>query len=164
MAMCKWSIRAMPRRPTQRTLAAMELLPVVESIGRVVAGGVLLIAGAAKLRIGPRSFAYAIRAYRLVPGRLATPAAHAIPVLELVIGITLLTGTLVRISALAGALLLVAFSLAIAIALARGQRNACGCGLAAGAGRDAISRRILARNAVLTALLVVTSISTEGME
>ena len=144
-------------------MAAMELLPLVESVGRVAAGGILLVAGAAKLKIGPRTFAQAIRSYRLLPGRLATPAAHAIPVLELVIGTALLTGTLVRISALAGAVLLFTFSLAIAIALARGQRNACGCGLATSAGRDAISRPLLARNAVLTALLVVTSISTEGM-
>jgi len=141
----------------------MELLPLAESIGRVVAGGVLLAAGLVKLRIGPQSFARAILDYRLIPSALAVPLARALPLMEILIGAALLSGLFVRPAALAGTALLVIFSGAIAAALARGQRNACGCGVGVGAHRGVVSRRLIARNAFLTALLLVAYIGTEGV-
>ena len=91
--------------------ATMEVLPILEGIGRVAAAGVFMVAGATKLRIGPRSFARAILAYRLLPERLVAPSAYAIPVLELFLGAALLAGIfpLAKIAALANAGTLAAF-------------------------------------------------------
>jgi uncharacterized membrane protein YphA (DoxX/SURF4 family) len=141
----------------------MELVPFAESVGRMIAGGVLVAAGLAKLRIGPRSFARVILDYRIIPSALAIPLARALPALELLSGAALLAGVFVRPAALAGAALLVVFSSAVAVALARGQRNDCGCGLSTGAYRAVVSRRLIFRNTFLTALLLVAYIGTEGI-
>ncbi|HLQ04846.1 MAG TPA: MauE/DoxX family redox-associated membrane protein [Verrucomicrobiae bacterium] len=141
----------------------MEFVSLAESIGRMVAGGVLFAAGLVKLWMGPQSFARAILDYRLIPAALAVPLARALPAMEIVIGAALLTGLLVRPAVLAGTALLVIFSGAVAAALARGQRNACGCGVSVGARRGVVSRRLIARNAFLTALLWVAYIGTEGV-
>jgi uncharacterized membrane protein YphA (DoxX/SURF4 family) len=141
----------------------MELVSLVENFGRVGAGGVLFMAGLVKMRIGPRSFARAILDYRIIPGALAVPLARTLPAIEVVIGAALVAGVFVRPAAMAGVVLLVIFSGAVAVALTRGQRNSCGCGTGMASQRELVSRRLIARNAFLTALLLVAYVGTEGV-
>lgn len=129
---------------------AVDLVSSAEGIARVAAGAVLLVAGLAKLRIGPHGFAEAILGYRLLPTSLVGPFVLAIPALELIIGAALLAGVTVQLAAIAGMAVIATFSVAVVVALARGQHNPCGCGLAP----SPVSRRLLLRNAALIVLLI----------
>ena len=93
---------------------------------RLLLGGVLLVAGA--LKVGnPGESVLAVRAYRLLPYELTDVVGYALPFGEIVLGLTLITGTFTRVSGALGALLIVAFTIAIASAWARGLTLDCGC-------------------------------------
>lgn len=88
---------------------------------------VLLVAGISKLS-GRREFIEAVRNYRLLPENLAIFVGRWIPVLEAMIGISLLLGILVSLTTFAAAALFVLFGIAVAVNLLRGRRNiSCGC-------------------------------------
>jgi uncharacterized membrane protein YphA (DoxX/SURF4 family) len=94
---------------------------------RLGLGALFLAAGVAKLR-DPAAFATEIANYRLLPG-LAAYLATALPMLELVLGATLLLGTATwrRAAALASAGLLIVFTVAVSQVVARGINVDCGC-------------------------------------
>lgn len=93
---------------------------------RLVLGGVLLVAGALKLgNLGESVLA--VRAYQLLPYELTDIVGVALPIVEVVVGLLLVTGTFTRISAVVGALLMLAFIIGIASAWARGLSLDCGC-------------------------------------
>ena len=115
---------------------------------RLVIGGLLLVAGALKLR-DPTSFATEIANYQLLPA-VAPVLAAILPALEVVIGAGLIFApALWRRAAAAGALgLFVMFTGAVASAYFRRINIDCGC---FGTGGGPIDALTLLRNLALTA-------------
>ena len=96
------------------------------TLARLVTGGVWLVAGVLKVSDGAASVR-AVRAYDLLPESVVPTVGHALPALEIVVGLALIAGALTRISAVVSALLFVAFIIGIASAWARGLQIECGC-------------------------------------
>jgi uncharacterized membrane protein YphA (DoxX/SURF4 family) len=95
-------------------------------LARVVVGGVWLVAGALKLP-DPTESVRAVRNYQLLPEAIVPFIGHSLPVLEVIIGLCLLLGLLVRPAAVVSAVLMLAFVVGIASAWARGLSIECGC-------------------------------------
>ncbi len=106
---------------------------------RLVVGGVWLWAGLLKLT-DPAASVEAVRAYELLPASLVEPVGYLLPPLEVVIGLALVVGLMVRGSALLSAVLLLAFVIGISSAWARGLSIDCGCFGDGGADPDAASQ------------------------
>ena len=100
--------------------------PWLTLFARLILGGVLLAAG--DLKIGNlQKSAMAVRAYELLPVSLANFLGYTLPWIEIGVGLLLITGALVRISGLIGAVTMLAFIIAIGQAWARGLSIDCGC-------------------------------------
>ena len=95
-------------------------------VARLVTGGVWLVAGALKLP-DPYASVQAVRAYDLLPESIVPTVGHLLPVVEVVIGLTLVLGLLTRGSAAISAVLFVLFIVGIASVWARGIEIECGC-------------------------------------
>jgi len=93
---------------------------------RLVLGGVLLAAGLLKYQHLDKS-QMAVRAYELLPIAIANFLGIVLPFVEIGVGILLITGAAVRISAFIGGALMLAFSIGISQAWARGLSIDCGC-------------------------------------
>ena len=93
---------------------------------RLVLGVVLLLAGG--LKVGnPLGAARAVQAYEGLPFALARWVGYALPWVEIVVGLLLVLGLFTRVSALLGAVLMLAFVIGIGQAWARGLTIDCGC-------------------------------------
>jgi uncharacterized membrane protein YphA (DoxX/SURF4 family) len=105
------------RRPWQEwvTLAA-----------RLILGVTLLVAGALKVTTLDASV-QSVRLYRILPWEITAAVGSALPVVEILVGLLLITGTFTRISAAVGSLLMLAFIIGIASVWARGISIDCGC-------------------------------------
>ena len=101
-------------------------MPWVGVVARVVVGGVWVAAGLLKLP-DPTESVRAVRNYRILPESLVPFVGHTLPVLEVLIGVCLLVGLLVRANAVVSCVLLTAFIVGIASAWARGLSIECGC-------------------------------------
>lgn len=122
---------------------------------RLAVGGVLIAAGALKLR-APGDFATEIANYQLFPA-VAPYLAATLPIAELVIGLAVLAAPRAwrRAGALAALASFAAFAVAVGSAYFRHINIDCGC---FGAGGGPITALTLARNVALMAaagLLVV---------
>ena len=95
-------------------------------VARLVTGGVWIVAGGLKLPY-PSESVRAVRAYDLLPEAVVPAVGHLLPVLEVVIGLCLVLGVMVRGASVVSALLFVAFVIGIASAWARGLSIDCGC-------------------------------------
>ncbi|GAB4011481.1 MauE/DoxX family redox-associated membrane protein [Nocardioides ultimimeridianus] len=113
-------------------------LPWVGVLARLVVGGVWLVAGALKVAT-PSESIHAVQAYDLLPYSVAESVGVGLPAIELVVGLALVAGVLVRGAAVISALLLVAYIVAIASVWARGMTIDCGCFGGGGADPDAAS-------------------------
>ena len=100
--------------------------PWIGLVFRLVLGGVLLAAGLLKYQHLDKS-QMAVRAYELLPIALANFLGIVLPYLEIAVGILLIIGAAVRVSAVISGLLMFAFSIGIAQAWARGLSIDCGC-------------------------------------
>ena len=100
--------------------------PWVRTGGRVLLGGVFVVAGVLKVP-DPAAAVRAVRAYRLLAEPLVAPVAFGLPVIEIAVGLALLAGVFVRTAAIASAVLLVVFIAAVGSAWARGLQIDCGC-------------------------------------
>jgi uncharacterized membrane protein YphA (DoxX/SURF4 family) len=69
----------------------------------------------------------AVRAYDLLPEAVVPTVGHLLPVLEVVVGLCLVLGAMVRGTAVVSSLLFVAFIIGISSAWARGLSIDCGC-------------------------------------
>jgi uncharacterized membrane protein YphA (DoxX/SURF4 family) len=140
------------------------MLPTVECVrgtagwvglvARLVVGGVWVVAGLLKLPDPPASVR-AVRAYQLLPEAVVPLVGHALPVLEVLVGLCLLAGLVTRLAAVLSALMMVAFVVGISAAWARGLQIECGCfGGGAGPTADATSKypRDIARDVGLLLL------------
>ena len=115
---------------------------------RLGVGGVLVVAGALKLR-APAAFATEIANYQLFPG-VAPYVAATLPVAEIVLGLCVVAApsTWRRAAALGALALFGGFTVAVATAYFRHTNIDCGC---FGTGGGPIDALTLARNAVLMA-------------
>jgi uncharacterized membrane protein YphA (DoxX/SURF4 family) len=95
-------------------------------VARLLTGGVWIAAGALKLP-HPADSVRAVRAYDLLPEAVVPAIGHLLPVVEVVIGLCLVLGVLVRGSSVVSAFLFVAFIVGISSAWARGLSIDCGC-------------------------------------
>jgi uncharacterized membrane protein YphA (DoxX/SURF4 family) len=95
-------------------------------LARMLVGGVWVVAGALKLP-DPNENVRAVRAYDLLPESAVPVVGHALPILEILVGLCLLLGLLTRVAAVVSALLLVAFVVGIGSAWIRGLSIECGC-------------------------------------
>lgn len=87
---------------------------------------IFILAGISKI-LTPTTFAQDIDNYRLLPYLLVTLMAVALPWIELVCGILLISGVGRRGAALLLLLMCVMFLIAIGSAMARGLDITCGC-------------------------------------
>ncbi len=93
---------------------------------RWVVAAVFLFAAIDKV-LDPTSFATDIDNYRMVPDALIGPMAVALPLVEVLVGLALVTGVHARGAAVVAAAMLVAFAVAMIQAIARGIDLDCGC-------------------------------------
>jgi uncharacterized membrane protein YphA (DoxX/SURF4 family) len=109
---------------------------IVRLVLRIALGAVFVYAGWVKLfgpHLWPLSlepwelFAVAINAYGILPLKAVEMVARALPWLELAVGVMLIAGLGLRVSAtITSSLLLVFFSLMVR-AFSRGEEISCGC-------------------------------------
>lgn len=95
-------------------------------LARLILGGVLLVAGFLKYQHLDKS-QMAVRAYELLPIAIANFLGISLPFLEMAVGILLILGAAIRISAAIGGLLMLTFIIGISQAWARGLSIDCGC-------------------------------------
>jgi uncharacterized membrane protein YphA (DoxX/SURF4 family) len=100
--------------------------PWISTVARLGLAAVFLVAGGTKVGDLAAS-GRAVNAYRLMPYDVAKIVGAAQPFLELALGLLLLVGLAVRLSAGIGAVLLVIFVAGIVSAWARGLQIDCGC-------------------------------------
>lgn len=110
-------------------------------------GLVFLYAAWAKLTQSWIQVAMAVEAYELLPAWAVELVARTLPWAELVLGLWLITGKWLRLSASAASLLLVAFMVVLVRSFALGMQIDCGC---FGSG-DPLSAYTLARDGTLLA-------------
>ncbi len=77
--------------------------------------------------VDPLQTVVAVRAYQLLPEAAVTPFATVLPFAEIGLGLLLLAGVGVRVTALLSALMLGVFLVGVASAWARGLSIDCGC-------------------------------------
>jgi len=95
-------------------------------LARLILGVVLIVAGALKVT-SPAASALAVRTFQILPYEFAGYLGYALPVVELLVGLLLVTGLFTRASAVVGGLLMLAFLAGIISAWARGLSIDCGC-------------------------------------
>ena len=101
-------------------------MDAVALAARLLLGGVFVYAGALKLP-DPAASVRAVRAYRALPEAVVPAVGYGLPVLEVALGVLLLLGFAVRLTAVLAGLLLVVFLAGMASAWARGLTIDCGC-------------------------------------
>lgn len=107
------------------------ILPWLRTIVRVGLGVVWIVAGV--LKIGdPAQAVAAVRAYELLPDALAQLLGWALPYLEILLGLVLISGLFTKWAALLSGLLQLAFIIGLLQAWARGLSIDCGCFSAGG--------------------------------
>lgn len=122
---------------------------------RLVVGLVFVVASVEKTA-DPAAFGASISNYRILPETIVLIPATFLPWIELLCGLSLFFGIMVRGSSLLGASMLVVFTIAVLSALARGLDITCGCFTQA-AGADLIGWWKIAENAglILACLLIL---------
>ena len=95
-------------------------------LARLTLGGVLFAAGWLKV-FTPAKSQMAVRAYEVLPISVANFFGIVLPWLEIGLGLLLILGIAVRLSALLGGVLMLLFIAAISQAWARGLSIDCGC-------------------------------------
>lgn len=104
----------------------VSLRPWLGTVARLVLGAVWVWASVSKLR-SPLTFVQAVRAYDATPEWLSKGIGYGLPVLELAVGVLLIVGVTVRLSAAVSAALLLVFLVGLIQAAARGLQLECGC-------------------------------------
>ncbi|WP_261575219.1 MauE/DoxX family redox-associated membrane protein [Frankia gtarii] len=106
-----------PTQPASRSIS---------TVLRLALGAVWLVAGLLKVN-DPDGMLRSVRAFRILPEALVQPVAYSVPFLEIALGVLLIVGLAVRVTALLSALMFAVYIAAIASAAARGLRIDCGC-------------------------------------
>jgi len=87
---------------------------------------VFLVAGFSKVT-QPWTFVHTVEGYNMLPTALARPFGLALPWIEVMLGIYLLIGLFIRITAVAVVALLAVFLVALAVQIGNGHTGNCGC-------------------------------------
>jgi uncharacterized membrane protein YphA (DoxX/SURF4 family) len=98
----------------------------VSVVLRVLAGGVFLYTGWAKLQDIDDTIR-SVRNYQLLPEAIVPTVGSALPILELILGVLLVAGVLTRYVSVVTGLMSLAFFIGIVTAWARGLQIQCGC-------------------------------------
>lgn len=106
--------------------APSHVLDAVGTVVRLALSAVWLVSGSIKLADPGQTF-LAVQAYDVLPADLVGWVATALPLLELVLGLTLLAGLRVRLVAVCSTVILIAFIAGLTQAWARGLTIDCGC-------------------------------------
>jgi uncharacterized membrane protein YphA (DoxX/SURF4 family) len=114
---------------------------------RLAAAAIWLAAGATKLA-DLDAFRGEVGAYDVLPSSLVDAVAYALPLLELMLGLYLLAGLLLRQAAALSVVLLLVFVAAQAQAWARGLSIECGC--FGGLDRDRVGLVTILRDVALS--------------
>lgn len=122
-------------------------------------GLVFLLAVLPKLR-APQRFAETVAEYRLVPTALTPAVARGLIGVEAFLALTLLTGTVMELSAPLALVTFSAFAGAVGHNLLRKRKVSCGC---FGAGSETISGRTLSRLALLVFAAAFVTVATTVM-
>lgn len=133
------------------------------TVARAITGGVWIVAGALKLP-DPAESVRAVRAYQLLPESVVPTVGHALPLVEIAVGLLLVVGLLTRGAAVASALLFAAFIFGISWAWATGLQIDCGCFGGGGFDEDATEKYPweIARDAGLLLLSVYVAWRPSG--
>ncbi|CAB4877660.1 MAG: DoxX family membrane protein [Actinobacteria bacterium] len=99
---------------------------ILTLIGRLILGGVLLVAGGLKA-FKPAESANAVAAYKILPTQLAHIAGYALPWLEIAIGLLLIIGVSLRLATIVAGGIMLLFVASIISVWARGLLIDCGC-------------------------------------
>jgi protein-disulfide isomerase/uncharacterized membrane protein YphA (DoxX/SURF4 family) len=102
------------------------LRPWLGTVIRIFLGVIWIWAALPKLR-SPRTFVQAVRAYDATPEWLSKAIGYGLPVLEFCLGVLLILGVAVRLTAIVSAALLGVFLIGVTQAAARGLKLSCGC-------------------------------------
>ena len=102
------------------------VLPWVSTVVRVGLGVGWIVAGAVKV-VDPAQSVVAVRAYELLPPVLEQLVGWALPYLEILLGLVLISGLFTRWAAAASFLLQLAFVIGLIQAWSRGLTIDCGC-------------------------------------
>lgn len=95
-------------------------------VARLILGITLTVAGALKVTSIDAAI-NSVRAYKLLPFEITWLVGTALPIVEIVIGLMLITGTFTRVAAVLGSALMLAFIIGIASVWVRGISIDCGC-------------------------------------
>ena len=98
----------------------------VTLLGRLILGGVLLVAGGLKAFV-PAEAASAVAAYKILPTQMAHIVGYALPCLEIAVGLLLIIGISLRMAAVIAGSIMILFIGAIISVWARGMLIDCGC-------------------------------------
>lgn len=130
--------------------------PLFARLSSVALGALLVAAAWHKFSMGARLEAV-VAGYRLLPGALVPVAGRIVPLVEMGLGLALLSGLGGSAAALAAATLFGLYGFAIAINILRGRVHIdCGCGLGAASGSgQPLSWYLVLRNALLAALALL---------
>jgi uncharacterized membrane protein YphA (DoxX/SURF4 family) len=101
-------------------------LDAVGALARLGLAGVWLVSGAIKLA-DPHGTVASVKAYDLVPDGLVGAVSGALPFLELALGLLLLLGVGVRLTAVLSGIVLLGYVAGVAQSWARGLTIDCGC-------------------------------------
>jgi uncharacterized membrane protein YphA (DoxX/SURF4 family) len=124
--------------------------------GQILLAAIFIYAGIAKLREPWPQFAVAINSFQLVPLNWLEPLAKYVPWAELLLGLWVLSGFLLRWSALVTSAVLAFFFAVLIRSYAMGLAVDCGC---FGSGEGPLGPKRLAEEAVMLALALAVSIA-----
>ena len=124
--------------------------------GQLALAAIFIYAGYAKLSEPWPQFAVSINSFKLVPLNWLEPLARYVPWAELVLGLWILSGFLLRWSALAASAVLTLFFAVLIRSYALGLEVDCGC---FGSGEGGLGPMRLFEEAVMLALALAVSIA-----
>lgn len=101
-------------------------LPLISLLARLGLAAVWLISGWLKV-VDPAQTEVAVDAYRLLPDSAVNPVAVTLPFVEIALGLLLIVGLGVRVTAVLSGIVLAVLIAAIVSAWSRGLSIDCGC-------------------------------------
>jgi uncharacterized membrane protein YphA (DoxX/SURF4 family) len=124
--------------------------------GQLLLAAIFIYAGYAKLREPWPQFAVSINSFRLVPATWLEPLAKWVPWAELILGLWIVSGVLLRWSALTASAVLTFFFAVLIRSYAMGLEVDCGC---FGSGEAPLGPMRLFEEAVMLTLALAVSIA-----
>uniref|UniRef100_I2Q1Y0 Methylamine utilization protein MauE n=1 Tax=Desulfovibrio sp. U5L TaxID=596152 RepID=I2Q1Y0_9BACT len=132
-------------------------MKILGIIARMALGLIFLAAAWDKI-VDPAAFAKIIRNYQILPDMLIYGVAMVLPWIEVVVGVSLITGFLSRGASLSACLMMAVFLSAMAWAWHKGISTQCGCFTTKA--EDAISPATFLRDGSILALALFVAVDS----